>query len=306
MAEIKLRIEVNPNAETETLGNIVNKVNTSPSNQNLSNTSFKANSSSGIFTLPEDRVNGSNGICFVSDNLIFNSEDNLDNPDGLGGIIEDEENPLEFIWGVVPANKQYSVKLTFTNANALKDIVVYGDAVVGQFPTKAIIDGTTTIYSDDNKWAINLGSESATHTIEFLEWNRTNYNACLSNIRVMLRYLELDKSCIDSLETKTQTLTDVNSIQYGILGNTGSAKIRDLDGELKDLIEDGVIPNSNVPVEIFINGNKIQTHITTDSDYSKTDKMLSLTFSNKLTNLDNLMFEGHQLRAELEPEEISE
>ena len=36
MADIKLRIEVNPNAETETLGNITNKVNDVGSNANLS------------------------------------------------------------------------------------------------------------------------------------------------------------------------------------------------------------------------------------------------------------------------------
>ena len=172
--------------------------------------------------------------------------------------------------------------MTFTNATSLKDIVIYGDTEVGQFPTKAIIDGTRTIYSDDAKWEINMQAEKDTHTIEFLEWNRANYNACISNIRVMLRYFDLDRGWIDSVESLSQTTSDPSSIQYGMLANSGSANLRDIDGELKDLIVDEVIPNSNVPVELFVNGNKVQCHITTDSDYVEEDKMLNLNLENRL------------------------
>lgn len=298
MADIKLRIEVNPNAETERLGNITNKTNDTGTNSNLSNTSFKANYNGGFENLPDKRVNGSNGLSMASDDgsdaydFIFNDSDELDNVDSNGAIVEDEQNPSEFIWGVVPSNKQYSVKLTFTNATSLKDIVIYGDTEVGQFPTKAIIDGTRTIYSDDAKWAINMQAEKDTHTIEFLEWNRANYNACISNIRVMLRYFDLDRGWIDSVESLSQTTSDPSSIQYGVLANSGSANLRDIDGELKDLIVDEVIPNSNVPVELFVNGNKVQCHITTDSDYVEEDKMLKLNLENRLKFLDTLKFQG--------------
>lgn len=300
MADIKLRIEVNPDGETtlgagdgkEKLGTIVNKTNDTGTNSNLSNTSFKA-SSKGVFeNLPTERVSGSNGLSMASDDgsdaydFIFNDSDELDNADGNGAIVEDEQNPSEFIWGIVPSNKQYSVKLTFTNATSLKDIVIYGDTEVGQFPTKAIIDGTRTIYSDDAKWAINMQVEKDTHTIEFLEWNRANYNACISNIRVMLRYFDLDRGWIDSVESLSQTTSDPSSIQYGVIANSGSANLRDVDGELKDLIIDEVIPNSNVPVELFVNGNKVQCHITTDSDYVEEDKMLSVQLSNSFANFD--------------------
>ena len=298
MADIKLRIEVNPNAETETLGNITNKTNDTGTNSNLSNTSFKANYNGVFENIPDKRVNGSNGLSMASDDgsdaydFIFNDSDELDNVDSNGAIVEDEQNPSEFIWGIVPSNKQYSVKLTFTNATSLKDIVIYGDTEVGQFPTKAIIDGTRTIYSDDAKWAINMQAEKDTHTIEFLEWNRANYNACISNIRVMLRYFDLDRGWIDSVESLSQTTSDPSSIQYGVLANSGSAKLRDIDGELKDLIVDEVIPNSNVPVELFVNGNKAQSHITTDSDYVEENKMLNLNLENRLKFLDTLTFQG--------------
>ena len=298
MADIKLRIEVNPNAKTESLGNITNKTNDTGTNSNLSNTSFKANYDGVFENLPDERVNGSNGLSMASDDgsdaydFIFNDSDELDNVDSNGAIVEDEQNPSEFIWGIVPSNKQYSVKLTFTNATSLKYIVIYGDTEVGQFPTKAIIDGTRTIYSDDAKWAINMRVEKDTHTIEFLEWNRANYNACISNIRFMLRYFDLDRGWIDSVESLSQTTSDPSSIQYGVLANSGSANLRDIDGELKDLIVDEVIPNSNVPVELFVNGNKVQCHITTDSDYVEEDKILKLNLENRLKFLDTLKFQG--------------
>lgn len=306
MADIKLRIEVNPNGEItlgagdgkEKLGTIVNKTNDTGTNSNLSNTSFKANYNGVFENLPTEIVSGYNGLSMASDDgsdaydFIFNDSDELDNVDSNGAIVEDEQNPSEFIWGIVPSNKQYSVKLTFTNATSLKDIVIYGDTEVGQFPTKAIIDGTRTIYSDDAKWAINMQAEKDTHTIEFLEWNRANYNACISNIRVMLRYFDIDRGWIDSVESLSQTTSDPSSIQYGVLANSGNANLRDIDGELKDLIIDEVIPNSNVPVELFVNGNKVQSHITTDSDYVEEDKMLNLNLENRLKFLDTLTFQG--------------
>lgn len=312
MADIKLRIEVNPNGETEfgkndgieKLGIIVNKVNETGTNSNVVNTSFKANSS-GVFSLPSERVSGINGLSMASDDnsdaydFIFNELDELDNIDKNQAIIEDEEAPSEFIWGIVPNNKQYSVKLTFTKATALKDIVIYGDTIVGQFPTKAIIDGKKVIYSDDAKWVINMETESDTHTIEFTEWNRANYNACISNIRVTLRYLDLDKGLVDNFNTLSQSTSDPSVIQYGVLANSGAANIRDVDGELQDLIVDGVLPVSQVPIEVYVNGNKIQEHISQDSDYNIIDKSLSIQLTNKLKELERLIYPKRDLTTEI-------
>ena len=303
MADIRLRIEVNENAETETLGSIYNKVNGIGSVANISNTSFKAFKSelpwipSGDFiNLPEKQlVSGNNGLAMASDDgsseydFIFNDLDELDNIDGLSGVVEDETDPQEFIWGIVPSNKEYTVTLTFSNATSLKDIVILGDTVANQFPTEAIIDGTTTIYSDDPKWVINLGTESSTHTIQFTKWNRVNYNACLAWIRVTLKYLDLDKGWIDRFESNAQSTGDASAINYGVLANNGSADIRDLDGELQDLIIDGVLPVSQVPIEVYVNGNKIQEHIIQDTNYINFDKKLELDITNPIMNLKNII-----------------
>ncbi len=295
MADIKLRIEVNPNAETETLGTIINKVNNVGSNANLANVSFKADSNGTFADVSSQNEGGRELISWDSNGkLRFTSQGYISNNGTLAGSLASEEYPDMFVWGVVPNTKKYSVKLTFSNATSLKDIVVYGDKTSKQFPTKAIIDGTTTIYSDDPRWAINMGTESDTHTIEFTEWNRANYNACLTSISIMLKYLEIDKSQLDDIESTDQQNVDASTINYGFVANRGSATIRDIDGELLDYIQDGLLPVSNVPVELYYNQRRIRSHITSDSDYSTSDQLLTIQLTNTADGFDRT-FAGMQL-----------
>lgn len=294
MTDIKLRIEVNPNAETETLGNITNKVNDIGSNANLSNASFKANSNGVYINTSNPKESGREMLSWGENGILkFDSAGNLSSNGTDTGYLASETEPDEFVWGVVPSTKKYSVKLTFSNATSLKDIVIYGDSTAKQFPTKAIIDGSRTIYSDDPKWAINMETESDTHTIEFTEWNRANYNACLTKIRVMLQYYEIDKfNGLQSVESLSQSTSDPKSIAYGVLASSGNANIVDISGEIADMIQDGIIPNSNVPAELYVNGNKIQEHIITDSDYD-IDNIFSIQMSNDLSRL-NLYYKGYK------------
>lgn len=290
MADIRLRIEVNPNAETETLGDIINE------SAELSNVSFKTDSDGKYTDYSNTNKDGREMLSWANNGVLkFNSEGLLSTDGVVAGALASETDPDMFVWGAVPQNKQYSVKLTFSNATSLKDIVVYGDKTANQFPTKAIVDGTKTIYSDDYQWAINMETESDTHTIEFVEWNRANYNACLTRIMVMLRYFDLDKGWIDSVESLTQSTSDPSSIQYGVLANSGSATIRDLNGELEDYIKDGIISESNIDVQLLVNGKKVQQHLTTSTSYDVNDKTLRMEFSNDIEKIAKGLFHGLSL-----------
>ena len=121
MADIKLRIEVNPNAETETLGTITNKIDSIGSNANLSNVSFKA-SDNGIYTNTSNPKESGREMLSWGENGVLSLKDGyLSNVDGtLPGMLASEVEPDEFVWGVVPASKKYSVTLTFSNANLIK------------------------------------------------------------------------------------------------------------------------------------------------------------------------------------------
>lgn len=276
MADVKLRIEVNPDKESEFLNSITNDVGT------ISNASYKTNGSSAFVGLDNVNESGREMLSWANGVLRFTADGYLSNDGVTAGKLVSESEPDMFVWGAVPQSGEYSVKLTFNGTENLKDIIVYGDPTANQFPTEAIIDGTTTIYSDDYRWAINMGTESETHTIEFTKWNRPNYNACLTRIMVMMRYFPVDKkSGLKSIESLAQSTTQPDNIYYGVMFNDGSAEIVDVGGEIDDMVKDGVIPNSNVPVQLFVNGNQIQTHLTTNSNYNAYSKTLSVELSNE-------------------------
>jgi hypothetical protein len=292
MTNVKIRIEVNPNSESENLGDIQNQVDGIPSSENVSNVSVKINGE-GLFQELPNKSGGINGLSLAGD-LVFNEFGVLDNPNLQGAVLESTESPVEFIWGVVPDSGEYKVRLVFTDAKSLKDVIIYGDSVVNQFPTQAKIDGAEIIYNDDLQWAISFANESDTHTIEFTHWNLKNYNACISKIAVMLKYLEIDKhNGLKEIESTSQSSSDTTGLYYGSIENYGSIEIVDTTGELVDMIKDGVIDNSNTNLEIITNEQVIQTHISTDSSFDINTKVLSLDLGNKINSLDILRYKGY-------------
>ena len=98
-------------------------------------------------------------------------------------------------------------------------------------------------------------------------------------------FLELDKSYLQSIESLTQLTSDPSSIQYGAIPNSGSVTAIDIDGEIKKAIENGTIDNSNLQAEFWMNGNRISSHIITDSDYTP-DKVFSVQMSDNISKWD--------------------
>lgn len=283
MADVKLRIEVNPDKENEFLNSITNDVGT------ISNASYKTNGSSAFVGLDNVNESGREALSWANGVLRFTADGYLSNDGITAGKLVSESEPDMFVWGAVPQSGEYSVKLTFKGTANLKDIIVYGDPTANQFPTEAIIDGTTTIYSDDYRWAINLGTESETHTIEFTKWNRPNYNACLTRIMFTMRYLEINKNTgLKSVESLSQSTGQPKSIFYGVVPSDGTLNILDIDGEIEEMVNSEIIPVSNLSVEIFINGTKVQSHISVDSDYNSQSKLLNIALTNELNDLDSI------------------
>ena len=131
MAQVKLKIEVNPNAETEKIGDITNKVNDIGSKSNLSNVSIKAKDN-GIFIVKEMNNNGRELLSFgESGSLKFTQDGYLTSNGITKGELASEQNPDMFVWGVVPSNKAYNVNTI--KADALEFVGEY-DLVVSNPP----------------------------------------------------------------------------------------------------------------------------------------------------------------------------
>lgn len=293
MANVKLRIEITADDSLASLGEI------STDNMELANTSIKPNAD-GVFSAFPNNNNATSGLNTLTygQELCFNDKDELDNIDGFGAGLDDEKNHVEVVWGIVNEDKSYNVTIKFTDAIDLKSVVVYGDNASKQFPTKAILDAGTEfekeIFSDDYTWSIAFENASNEHTIQFTHWNRANYNAVLTLIDVMLQNYEVDiYNGLKSVESLSQSSSDTTGIFYGSIESSGSAEILDKNGELGDLLTDGIIDNSNVPITVLVNGKQVQHHISTDSSYNKNSKTLSIELGNRLNTLDVLKYKGY-------------
>lgn len=104
-----------------------------------------------------------------------------------------------------------------------------------------------------------------------------------------------NKAWVDNLSSTSQITSDAASINYGVVASTGNATMRDINGQIRADIESGVLPVSNAPTKVVINGNQIQEHITSDSDYDVINRELNLQFSDRLSLLDKVTYEGMPL-----------
>lgn len=289
MTDIKLRIEVNSDAETEMLGKMALLDDSKVCNTGLKTTN-KVYSE-----MPSSQFKGVEGLSFGRGYLVFNKDGFLANEDTQSGTLQSEQEPVEFIWGAADENGYYDLTLKLTNCKNLDKIVVYGDSVSNQFPIEGYLDNETEpIESDDGKWAIQFKNPASTHTIRFTRWNRPNYNAAITLIKVMLRYLDIDKfNGLKYVESLSQSTGQPRTLYYGIVPNSGTMEIVDVNGELSDLIVDGIIPNSNLKIELFANDKLVQNHITTDSDYNTTTRVFSGELSDELSQWNKLQYSGY-------------
>ena len=103
----------------------------------------------------------------------------------------------------------------------------------------------------------------------------------------------LDDGDIVSLNSLAQATPDASGINYGSIANTGSIELIDYNGNIAGMIESGELPDSDVGVDIFFNGNKIQSHVTTDSSYDENSKTLNINLSNIIKDLSVRKFSGY-------------
>ena len=248
----------------------------------------------GTFDEIPSNLQGLKVLSFAKAKLRFNEQGIICNEDYQDGYLQSESEPLELVFGATDSNGNYSIELTISGDGVagLTSFVVYGDNLANQFPTVASIDGVP-FYSDDYKLVMPLTpNDTNSHTIIFTKWNRPNYNACLTLIRATQEYLTYTNTEIDSLQSIERSSVNNSEINYGSIANSGQFELIDEDGELKDLVNDGVLPNSNVNVQVVFNNKDLQYHISNDTNYDTTQGVFTMSLSNKIDALDTLTYEG--------------
>ena len=110
--------------------------------------------------------------------------------------------------------------------------------------------------------------------------------------------IQLSNSDIKSIESTAQSTGQPDTIYYGTVPSTGSVDINDRKGEFYNRIMNGELGNSNLPIELFANGKKVQSHIATDSDYDINSKVFSVELENNISLFDTTIYEGYNYDGE--------
>ena len=195
------------------------------------------------------------GYLSLSDGFVGGKDSFLSKQNGYDG----------YVFGEVSNNNEYPVTLQ-VNGEQIKWILIYGDKSANQFPTEIIVDGKT-ISNNSVMCIVGFEKMANSHQVEFVKWNRANYNACITYIEVMNSVLILDNKYLKGVETLTQITAQGNEISYNPVNSRGSLEIIDINGEIKDYINDGILDLNNLNAIIQVNGNDIQSHICKNSTY---------------------------------------
>lgn len=287
MADIKVVIQLQDTTEDE--------INSLGSSAEVSNASIQ--NVNGTFNRLSTKGNGANlkswatGSLSLADGYVGGANTKLVSQYGYNG----------YVFGAVPESKQLAVTIEIVGSN-IDSIVIYGDKVANQYPTKAYRDGNTNdiIYSDDAVWAIKFSEPANSHTITFLEWNRANYNACITYVGELKNKLVIDRTSLKSLDSLSQSTGQPKDIFYGVTPSSGNVSLIDVDGEIKDYVQDGIIDISNTHIDIYCNNDneKLISHISSDGEYLEANKTLSLSLEDDFGLLLNNKYLGKKLSPE--------
>lgn len=282
MAEVCIRIKLRDDTEPETLDLSTTNI------EDVNNVGIKPNSDGSITNYPKSNFSGYNGLSFAEGYLTIGTDKMAHSDEIEPCTLSSEQYPLEFMWGATDEYGKYDLTLELSNALNLSHIVVVGDSVSKQYPIKVLIDNETTLTNDKNSWLISIDKTKETHTLKFTDWNRSMYNACLTNVRVMKKNLDIKNTAIDNLDSTSQSKSSSGDIEYGVIANTGKFSVTDRNEEILTLIKNDVIKETDTNIDILLNNKNIQTHISSSNDYDTSNNSFSVSLTNAIDKLDQI------------------
>lgn len=282
MAEVCIRIKLRDDTEPETLDLSTTNI------EDVNNVGIKPNSDGSITNYPKSNFSGYNGLSFAKGYLTIGIDKMAHSDEIEPCTLSSEQSPLEFMWGATDGNGKYDLTLELSNALNLSHIVVVGDSMSKQYPIKVLVDNETTLTNDKNSWLISIDKTKETHTLKFTDWNRSMYNACLTNVRVIKKNLDIKNTAIDNLDSTSQSKSSSGDIEYGVIANTGKFSVIDRNEEILTLIKNDVIKETDTNIDILLNNKNIQTHISSSNDYDTSNNSFYVSLTNAIDKMDQI------------------
>lgn len=112
------------------------------------------------------------------------------------------------------------------------------------------------------------------------------------------RPVTLGKRQIKKVESLSQSTSDPSTIYYGAVASTGSIDILDVDGTIKEYIDNGLIDDKNLSVELYANNKLFQKCLSNNNDYDNQTQTLTLRLTNELSKWSEIKLDRRQLSEE--------
>lgn len=196
-----------------------------------------------------------------------------------------------------PSDLQNDFTITIVGTDVLSFNIRF-DYVMWQRPTSytvySSISGTTTSYTnEDNVIRIsNLLAGHGTTIITITGWALQNKPIGITYFENVELDIYMDKYWINSFETQTQKSSDGESIQYGVLANTGSITLndkRDIDGKpiLLEKSKMGYLNMYLFTLDLYINNRMLQSHISNSAPYFTDNYTMKFELANDIEKFKN-------------------
>ena len=104
--------------------------------------------------------------------------------------------------------------------------------------------------------------------------------------------IKITKSSLKSFERNLMGASSQNEISYGLVSNSASIELFDIDGRLKSYMEQGLI-SGTFPIKVYLvdtltgKSQRVLKYYATDFNYNNDDFSFSVSMSDKLDELQN-------------------
>lgn len=140
-----------------------------------------------------------------------------------------------------------------------------------------------------SKFILPIPSD-AISSYKYISYNASTLEEIALNLLKDEDKYTFTKREIIEIESLSQSNSDASSIFYGVLPNSGSVKLLDINNKIKDLIDRKIISKEPLNFNLYVNDKLTQKHISVNNDYDNNEKILSVSFSNDLDDFRNINY----------------
>lgn len=195
----------------------------------------------------------------------------------------------------IDGNFPDTTQLTIHSPETIYNITICFDIIGGYHP-KSVTVGDKTFVDDDAIFTIPIENGATDIVIEISNWNAPNRPLVIQGVYVSAK-LDLDFTNTTSISNTISDRAEITRPSYGIISNTGDCEFIDSNGEIKDLIELGII-KSGEKLSIYLknslnnNTDLIGIKYAYNWDYDSDIKSVRLELKDALEQWQSIAFEG--------------